>query len=277
MITYTNHPVIENKTKVARRVSLGGLAVMLPGLFFGLGGLFNPTLQTSDNILISYVSLIAGTIVATMGGRMAERWLVEPRDDQKLEKALKGLDKRYRLINYHTAADHVLLTPTGLYAIVTKDDTGPIRFDGKRWSQPPSLLRLWHDWRHGGLGNPTAEADAQIQKLQKWLKPRPQPRSTGEGRGEGVDAPVKPLIVFTKPEAALQIANGHDEIVPLKDLKAYLQQHTTPAVSSAIYRALADAVTPQGEAASEGDEAETESKPPADTRRRKRRKQKEIN
>ncbi len=273
MITYTDSKTVESKSKLARRISLGGLVIMLPGLFFGLGGLLNPALQSGDYILISYVCLILGTIVATIGGRMAEQWLIEPRDDQKLEKALKGLDKRYRLINYHTPADHVLLTPTGLYAIIAKDETGIIQFDGKRWSQPSSLLRLWRDWRHGGLGQPTAEADAQIARLQKWLKPN----------GEGADAPIKPLIVFTKPEAELRIADGHDYIMPLKDLKAYLQKRTTPALSSALYRALAGAVTPQGEAEpaeAESEEEEVMETAPAPTSskksRRKKRKEKKA-
>lgn len=271
-MTYTNTQAIESKTKVARYTSLAGLAIMLPGLFIAIGGLLNPTLQGGDYILLSYVSLILGMIVATMGGRLAEQWLIEPRNDQRLERALKGLDKRYRLINYHTPADHVLLTPTGLYVIVPKDETGVIHFDGQRWSQPFSLRRLWRDWRHGGLGNPTVEANVQIKKLQAWLKPE----------GEGADTPVKPLIVFTKPEAELDITEGHDEIMHLKNLKSYLLKHTTPALPSALYRALADAVTPETEAETAEDETEEESAEPAPTApsskksRRKKRKEKKA-
>ncbi|MCA1552745.1 MAG: NERD domain-containing protein [Chloroflexi bacterium] len=268
MVTYTDHQAIAQKTKVAKYASLGGLALMLPGLFIALGGLANPTLTTGEFIAISYVSLIAGTIVATLGGRLAEQWLIEPRNDQRLEKVMKGLDKRYRLINYHTPADHVLLTPTGLYVLVVKDETGLITFDGKHWRQPFSLGRVWHDWRHGGLGNPTAEADAQIARLQKWLKPN----------GVGADAPVKPMIVFTKPEVELNVPERSEHIMPLKSLKGYLQRHTTPALSSAVYRALADAVTPQGGTVTVQDDEGTPepASAPMSKKDKRRKKQKEI-
>ncbi len=267
MITYTNQSQIDRKTKFAKYASLGGLAIMLPGLFIALGGLANPTLTAPEYIALSYVSLIVGTIVATIGGRLAERWQIEPRDDQRLEKVLKGLDKRYRLINYYTPAEHVLLTPTGLHVIVIKDETGLVSFDGKQWRQPFSLSRVWHDWRHGGLGNPTAEAQSQIARLQKWLKPN----------GEGADAPVKPLIVFTKPEVELQVPEQAEHIMPLNGLKSYLQRHTTPALSSAMYRALADAITPQADAVSSDDEPADETpSQPVSKKEKRRKKQKQI-
>lgn len=268
MLTYTDTQAVAEKAKLARRVSLGGLAVMLPGFFFGVGGIFNPALQGGEYIGLAYVSLIIGTIVATIGGRMAEQWIVEPRDDQKLDKALKGLDKRYRLVNYYGPAPHLLLTPVGLFVVVMRDEEGPIRFDGKRWSQPPSLARTFRDLRHGGLGDPSAEANALIAKVQALLKTD----------GSTETAPVLPLFVFSKPGAVLETAPGHDNVVILQDLKAWLQQHTTPAISGPMYRLLADAITPRAaaEAADDsggGAEPEGESGPPP-ARRRKQRKRK---
>ena len=273
MITYTDQSQIERRTKVAKYASLGGLGIMLPGLVIALGGLANPSFTAPEYVALSYVSLIVGTVVATIGGRMAERWLMEPRDDQRLERALKGLDKRYRLVNFYTPADHVLLTPTGLYVIVVKDDTGLVSFDGKRWSQPTSLGRIWHDWRHGGLGNPTAEGEAQVAKLQAWLKPK----------GEGVDAPVQSLVLFTKPEVELTVPERYEQIMLLKSLKGYLQRHTTPALPGPLYRALADAVTPPaGEAVAveSNDAAEAAAEPvvkPTSRRKEKRRKKSRQN
>ena len=266
MINYTNAKIIADRTKFARRASLGGLAVMMPGLFLGIGGLFNPSLQSSEFILISYVSLILGTIIATIGGRLAEHWLVEPRNDQRLEKVLKRLDKRYRLINYYTPVEHLLLTPTGLFAIIMKDESGPIRFDGKRWSQPPSLTRLWRDWRHGGLGDPTGEAAAQIKRLKAQLKDRVP------------DAPIDALVVFTNPAAELSVPEDRDDIMLLNDLKDYLAAHTTPALPGPQYRALAEAVTPAEAAADDSDDESTtdeEAVPaaPKSQGRRKRRRQ----
>ena len=268
MLTYTDIQAVAAKAKLARRVSLGGLAVMLPGFFFGVGGMFNPALQGGEYIGLAYVSLILGTIVATIGGRMAEQWIVEPRDDQKLDKALKGLDKRYRLVNYYGPAPHLLLTPIGLFVIVMRDEEGPIRFDGKRWSQPSSLARTFRDLRHGGLGDPSAEANALVAKVQATLKT--------EGSTES--GPVLPLFVFSKPSAVLEIAPGHDNVVHLQDLKAWLQQHTTPAISGPAYRMLADAITPRAaggvedDAGSGADPADESS--PAPVRRRKQRKRK---
>src|SRR5512141_1558516 len=191
MINYTNTELVKSRSKIARRVSLAGLAVMLPGMLVALGGLINTELQSGTAILISYVSLIAGTLVATCGGRTAEQWLVEPRTDQRLERALKGLDKRYRLVNYYTPAQHLVLAPGGVYVAILKDETGPIRFDGQRWTQPPSLGRIWREWRHGGLGHPTGEAEAQIERFKKWLAPK----------SADLALDVRPLILFSDPAA----------------------------------------------------------------------------
>ena len=241
---------------------------MLPGFFFGVGGLFNTALQGGEYIGLAYVSLILGTIVATLGGRMAEQWIVEPRDDQKLDKALKGLDKRYRLVNYNSPAPHMLLSPIGLFVIVLRDENGPIRFDGKRWSQPPSLARTLRDWRHGGLGNPTAEADALVKKVEAVLKTN----------GNTESMPVLPLIVFTKQDAVLAIAAGNENVILLQALKSYMQQHTTPAISSGMYRTLADAITPQAEVPEADDDSAgaepSQDSGPSQTRRRKQRKRK---
>jgi hypothetical protein len=271
MLTYTDTQVVANKAKIARRTSLGGLAIMLPGFFFGMGGLINPALQGGEYIGLAYISLILGTIVATIGGRMAEQWIVEPRDDQKLDKALKGLDKRYRLVNYHPPAAHMLLTPVGLYVIVMRDETGPIRFDGKRWTQPSSLMRIWRDWRHGGLGNPTAEVDGLAKKVVELVK----------AGGSADNIPILPLIVFSRPDAALEIAPEHDNIIHLQDLKSYMQQHTTPAISSGMYRMLADSITPRTEVPAADDDSgrgDVQSAPdsaPQQARRRKQRKRKD--
>jgi hypothetical protein len=270
MVTYTDTKVVASKAKIARRTSLGGLAIMLPGFFFGMGGLLNPALQGGEFIFLAYISLILGTIVATIGGRMAEQWIVEPRDDQKLDKALKGLDKRYRLVNYHAPAAHMLLTPIGLYVIVMRDESGPIRFDGKRWTQPSSLVRIWRDWRHGGLGDPTVEVDGLVKKVVEMV----------ETSGSTENIAILPLIVFTKPDAALDIAAGHDNIIHLQDLKLYMQQHTTPAISSGMYRVLADSIIPRTEAvaadedAGGGDVQSSPDSPPQQSRRRKQRKHK---
>src|SRR5438105_3703355 len=126
---------------------------------------------------------------------------------------------------------------------------------------------------NGGLGNPTAKAEAQVGKLQSWLKPK----------GEGADAPIAPLIVFTKPDVELQVPERYEHILLLKSLKGYLQRHTTPALPGPLYRALADAVTPPaGEAVAveSNDAAEAAAEPvvkPTSRRKEKRRKKSRQN
>ena len=79
MVTYTATQVVASKAKFARRVSLGGLAVMLPGFFFGVGGMFNPALQGGEFIGLAYISLILGTIIATyLTGFAADHYSYRP-------------------------------------------------------------------------------------------------------------------------------------------------------------------------------------------------------
>jgi hypothetical protein len=148
-----------------------------------------------------------------------------------------------------------------------KDEPGAVTFDGKRWSQPPSLTRLWRDWRHGGLGNPTGEAASQIKRLQAQLKDTP-----------AADAPVAPLIVFTNPSVELHVPDDRDDMMRIDDLKSYLAAHTTPALPGPQYRALAEAITPAEAASEESADEPADEEPPAPPApksqgRRKRRRQ----
>ncbi len=267
MINYTNTQIVQSRSKAARRVSLAGLAIMLPGMLVALGGLINTELQSGTAILISYASLIVGTIIATIGGRLAEQWLVEPRMDQRLERALKGLDKRYRLVNYYTPAPHVLLAPGGLYVAVVKDEKGAIRFDGRRWMQPASLSRMWREWRHGGLGHPTGEAEAQIERFKKWLAPK-----SGD-----LPLNIRPLILFSDPAAEVEVPAGYDYIMPLKQLKGYLLERKNETMPNGAYQRIVEAIGLADSAAVEDDgaDAETAAKPgtPARAERRRKRRQ----
>lgn len=274
MTNYINFKIVKSRTTAAKRVSLAGIAIMLPGMLVAFGGLINESLQNGTAILISYISLIAGTIIATIGGRLAETWLIEPRNDQRLENALKGLDHRYRLVNYYTPAAHLLITPSGAFVAVVKDEEGPIAFDGRRWMQPFSFGRIWREWRHGGLGLPTAEAEMQIERLQKWLAPKM----------DGGTAEFKPLVLFSSPKAELEIADGHEYIMPITQLKAWMLKRRDQAMPADEYQRIVTAIgladfAAEPEAKSDGKESRASAvesdDAPARTRAARKRKRRQ--
>ncbi|MGE5263327.1 MAG: nuclease-related domain-containing protein, partial [Acidobacteriota bacterium] len=114
----TNDKLIERQAKIARYATFGGLAVLLGSLVTSFSGNFP--------IVVAYGLLFVGFGLAYVGAMLANKWIKEPRADNALAKALKGLDNKNQLYNYLLPANHVLLTPTGLLVFKVKSNDGKI-------------------------------------------------------------------------------------------------------------------------------------------------------
>jgi hypothetical protein len=210
MKVFVNEEFIQRRAKLTRWASLIGLGV----LFLGLVLSFN-----QQYFYYSLPALLIGLILASISGFNANRYVKEPRPDQILVKVLRGFDNSYQLFNYTAPIPQVLLTPSRVYALLVKPQDGVIRHQGKRWRRDFSLRRIFLLFGEESLGNPTRDAKAEAQRLERELQ-----------KALGEEAPaVEPIIVFTHPNAQLEIsdsASGEENDVPAlngKDLKKYLR------------------------------------------------------
>lgn len=204
MRVITNKKLIRNRARLGRVASLVGLAV----LFLGLVASLYP-----QWILASFGCLVVGFVLSQVGVYNANRWVKQPRADQRLDKILKGFDDRYQLYNYILPAPHVLLAPFGLCVITPRDQRGKVRCQGEKWRHQAGWSRILRFFGQEGLGNPTKEVRAHVEKLRRFLAKRLP----------GDEVPIEGVVVFTNPEVDLETEDPAVPVLDGKQFKSFLR------------------------------------------------------
>ena len=203
----TNEKLISGRARLGRWASLLGLGVLLAGLVISF--------KWPHLVWVTFGCLILGFLLSQIGIYNASRWIREPRADQVLNQALKGLDNRYRLFHYLTPVPHLLIGPPGLFVFVAKPQEGIIRYDGRRWRRAWSWLRFFNFLGEEGIGNPPKEAEIQVEQLRKWLR-KQLPEETLP--------PITGVVVFIH-DAQLELEETPPvPVLPHKKLKQWLRQ-----------------------------------------------------
>ncbi len=221
---------IVNEDKIKRGAHIGKIATFV-GLAFLAGGLVvSLVLQDSPLLWLSFVCLLAGLLVSTIGTMNMNRWVREPRADQALSAGLKGFDNRYQLYSYYLPAPHVLLSPVGLFVLTAMGQDGVIRYDGQKFHRDFSLGRLVRFMAEEGLGKPFAEADSQVQALRAYL----------ERHGLADKVEIENIVVFYSPRAQLSLSATPRPVVTPKELKKEIRRERDKKLSGKLYGQLED-------------------------------------
>jgi hypothetical protein len=216
----------------ARRAQLHTWA----GLAFMLGG-FGITFLGIEYIGWSYACLFAGLFFFNAGARDRLRFVRRPREDELVAGALRGLDHRYRLIQYlpGVPASHVLVTPGGVFVFELRHHFGSITVTGTRYERRWNWLLLIGSLAEGGIGNPARDAERAAAAVRDYLAKKLAAPSGDEidqaaSRADAAPAvaadqiPVYPVVLFTNPRAHVTV---HDAAVPTlttRDLKSWLRK-----------------------------------------------------
>jgi len=224
MQNLVNQPRVVRGARIGKIATFGGLGFLVVGLIISVA------MQASPLLWLSFVCLLLGLLVSSVGTLNMNRWVREPRADQALAGGLKGFDDRYLLYNYYLPAPHVLLSPVGLYVLTAMGQDGIIRFEGEKLRRDFSIKRLVFFMADEGLGRPFAEADSQVQALRKFLD--------ANGAGEGVE--IQNVVVFYHPRAQLSVSEPPRPIANPKGLKKALRTAHSPGegLSGSQYRQL---------------------------------------
>jgi len=205
MQVITNEKLIKNRARLGRIASFAGLAILILGLVASL---------SAQWMLASFGCLFVGFVLSQVGLYHANRWVKEPRPDQTLDKILKGFDDRYHLYNYVLKAPHVLLAPFGLCVVISKDQGGKVRYEGEKWRQEGSWKRaIFHLFGQEGLGNPTKEVRAEVEKLRRFLAQQLPDE----------EVPIEGVVVFTNPQVDLETENPAVPVLNGKQFKSFLR------------------------------------------------------
>jgi len=202
--------VVVDEDQVKRRAATAQRGVILGVALLGAAAVlsFNPRY-----LPLAYGLIIPGVVMASWASRAGEKWLKEPRADQLLDKMLKGLTHGYSLYSYSMPAQHVLLSPAGLFVLNIKRQEGRISCRDEKWHRPITLRRLWRFLTEEPLGNPTKEARDEVQRMERFV---------GEHFSEE-DVPIQPVIVFTDATVDLDAVEPAVPTMLVSDLKAYLR------------------------------------------------------
>jgi hypothetical protein len=221
--------ITRNDKYITRRNKIGSYAT-LAGLVCAIGALAGFFLL-QQNILIWTVGIVLSLAFSSYGNYSMRRWGRPPRPDQTIETELKGFDDRYHFYAWNLPVPYVLLSPQGVYAFVTRDQTGKISVDGARWRSKFSAGRIFFAFAQEGLGNPSAEASDAAARLQKWIKEH----------APDIQANVQPVVVFTTEKAELSINEPAVPVLLAPNLKKWLRGAGKGTnLKSPDYKALED-------------------------------------
>jgi hypothetical protein len=248
----TNEPVIKRNAAIGRYASLAGLAILVSGLVFNFiappGATpnlpwppVNALLSRPEAQYVPLVTLLVGFLLSNLGIMYSNRWVRPPRPDEALDAALKGLDDRHVLYHYRMPAAHVLVAPSGVYALLPKRQGGTITFEGGKWRQT-GQNRFLSFFGQEGLGNPVVELAAEVSALEKFL---------GKNLPD-VEMPVKGVIVFTNTAATVEADDAPAPALHTKKLKDYIRrQPKGPTLAGAALKQLNEQIGVDGAAAEE--------------------------
>lgn len=213
---------IARGARLGKIATFGGLGLLVVGLIVSL------VFQHSPLLLLSFVFLVLGLVVSSIGTMNMGRWVREPRADQALAQALRGYDDRYRLYSYILPAPQVLLSPVGLYVLTARGQDGAIRYEGGKLRRDFSVGRLLRFLAEEGMGKPFAEGDSQVKALQEFLDEH--------DAGEGIE--IDNILVFYNPRVELSVSDPPRPVVTPKGLKRAIRRQRGQKLPSGRYHQL---------------------------------------
>lgn len=207
----TNEALILRNRRTGQITSLTGLTVL------GIGMMISFALP--EYIWISIIALPVGFILSQMGLYYGNRFGRNPRPDEIITRALKGLDDRYTLMHYTAPTAHLLTGPAGVWVLLPKYQRGTITYDekSKRWRQSKQGFFYAYLSLFGqeGLGRPDLEVNIETDAVRRYL---------AEKLGEDKVPSIQTALVFTNENAVLQADNAPIPTIPPQKLKDVLRK-----------------------------------------------------
>lgn len=248
--------VVVNEQYIARRARNAQLTTWL-GLGCMLGGLGISFLGL-DYIGWSYAALFGGLLFFNLGARDRVRFARRPREDELVAQALRGLDHRYRLAQFlpGVPANHVLLTPGGVFVFEVRHHVGTVTVRGPRYERRWNWLLMIGSIAEGGIGKPGQDAERAAAAARTFLNARLErdggAPANGGANGPEAEAPVHdgaavdttqasrageipvyPVVVFLNPNATIIAFDPTVPTLTPRELRSWLRKQVQRAHLSA--------------------------------------------
>ncbi len=247
---------IESRMKLARTLTLIGLLILGAGFLLSLVGTGWLMERGIDPLPVSCLFLLFGWGISQIALYFNYRYGGRYRPDHVIDNAVRGLDNRY-VIFHHVKGlpPHVLLSPSGAWAIEAKHQSGLIRWSNGRWhhDMPLKILRSFFQ---ESLGNPGREAGYALEELKKALAKPDVP-----------ELPARSAVVFIDANARVEAEGAPVPAMHVSQFKDFVRQvdrECEHPVSRATIDQAAQALgsgLPEAQAVSEPDTADSEAAP----------------
>lgn len=204
-----NEILIQRNGKIGQYVSLAALVVLGIGMYISF--------SRPELITYSVVCLVLGFIMSQVGMYMGSRWGKSPRPDEKLDAGLKGLHSEFNMYHYSSPVSHLLVGPSGVWALLPYHQRGKILYEKNRWKLKGGgfLQGYMRIFGQEGLGRPDLDAENEVNTLKKFFA----------GKMNEADIPeIKPLLIFTTDDVELEAGESPIAAVKLKQLKEFMRQ-----------------------------------------------------
>jgi hypothetical protein len=215
---------IQRNDRLIKRNSLIGRYAMFAGLAVLLGGMYI-SFQYQEQFGISMSALILGFILSQVGIYYSNRYGRRPRPDELIDQALKGLDFKYTIYHFTGPVPHMLLGPSGIWALLPYYQRGTITFEKGRWRQRGggAMYGYLKIFAQESLGRPDMDVTNAVEEIQAFLKKK----LGAEVFPPESLPPVQAALVFTNERATIAIdedASPPAGTVMLKELKSLVRK-----------------------------------------------------
>jgi hypothetical protein len=213
-----NQQLVKNRVRLGLGFHISALAV------FALGLVLSTQIDATRELpWESWVAILAGLGLYSLGQTQLRRWGPRNRQEEQLGQAIRMLDDRYKLYAFLASSlpDYMLVSPAGVHVLIVRQEAGEIACVRDQWNKG-SGSRLMSLFRPT-LGNPTADAARQLQKLRVLL--------TEHGMA---DVPTSGVIVFTNPKVQLRVEGCSATVTRVKELKDVLRRMAGKGQSVAL-------------------------------------------
>src|ERR1700730_9270295 len=204
-----NQQLVKNRVRLGLGFHLAALAVFALGLFLST----QMDTTRGDLPLPSWGAILFGLVLYSLGQTQLRRWGPRNRQEEPLGQAIRSLDDRYKLYAFLSSSlpDYILVSPAGAHILIVRQEAGQIACVKDQWNKGSGsrIMSLFGPT----LGNPSAEAAKQLQKLRALLAERGMQ-----------DVPTSALIVFTNPKVQLRVEGCSATVTRVKELKDVLRR-----------------------------------------------------
>src|SRR5438132_8262307 len=153
--------LVANQQLVKNRVRLGLGFHVTALVVFALGLVLSTQIDATRELpWESWVAILAGLGLYSLGQTQLRRWGPRNRQEEQLGQAIRSLDDRYKLYAFLSSSlpDYILVSPAGVHVLIVRQDAGQVACVRDRWQSSGSRVMAFFG---SAFGNPSADAAKQ--------------------------------------------------------------------------------------------------------------------